>query len=81
MKIDVTNIKSSKCDKLSKILTDQSGTKDKLEEGLTEDAIILKTRRNPRDGWDKEFQKMHLNEDDELLILDVFEDEDFDEWK
>ena len=26
------------------------------------------------------FKEMHENEDDQLLIDDVFEDENFDEW-
>jgi antitoxin MazE len=43
--------------------------------------IILRPISEPRKGWDKEFQKMHENGDDQLLVNDVFEDENFDEWK
>ena len=43
--------------------------------------IILRPISEPRKGWDKAFQKMHENGDDQLLINDVFEDENFDEWK
>jgi antitoxin ParD1/3/4 len=32
----------------------------------------------PREGWDTAFKKMHDNGDDQLLIPDVFEDENID---
>jgi antitoxin MazE len=43
--------------------------------------IILRPISEPRKGWDKAFQKMHENDEDQLLMNDVFEDENFDEWK
>jgi antitoxin MazE len=36
--------------------------------------------KEPRKNWEKAFKKMHENGDDQLLIDDVFEDENFDEW-
>lgn len=36
--------------------------------------------QNPREGWDEAFKQMHENGDDELLIPDIFEDEDLSEW-
>ena len=42
--------------------------------------IILKPKAEPRKNWEKAFKKMHENGDDQLLIDDVFEDENFDEW-
>lgn len=32
----------------------------------------------PREGWEKYFQEMHKNGHDNLLIDDVFEDENFE---
>ena len=32
----------------------------------------------PRKGWEKQFEEMHKNGDDKLLIDDVFEDENFE---
>lgn len=43
--------------------------------------IILRPISEPRKGWDKSFQKMHKNGDDQLIINDVFDDENFGEWK
>ena len=48
---------------------------------LEKGQIILRPISEPRKGWDKAFQKMHKNGEDQLLLDDVFEDENFDEWK
>jgi antitoxin MazE len=48
---------------------------------LEKEQIILRPIPEPRKGWDNAFQKMHENNDDQLLLDDVFEDENFDEWK
>ena len=47
---------------------------------LEQGQIILKPIDSPRKDWDKAFQKMRENNDDCLLINDVFEDENFEEW-
>jgi hypothetical protein len=41
----------------------------------------LKPVSKPRKGWEKAFEKMAENGDDNLLIDDVFEDENPEEWK
>ena len=43
--------------------------------------IVIEPIDNPRDNWDIQFEKMNENKDDELLIPDVFTDENLDEWK
>jgi antitoxin MazE len=48
---------------------------------LEKGQIILRPIAEPRVGWDKAFQKMHEECDNQLFINDVFEDENFDEWK
>ncbi len=42
--------------------------------------IIFNPIDEPRKGWEKAFKQMHENGDDELLMDDVFEDENFEEW-
>jgi antitoxin MazE len=54
---------------------------DKIELILEKGYIVLKPKTEPRVGWEKAFQKMHENGDDQLLINDIFEDETFEEWK
>ena len=41
--------------------------------------MILKPIKSVREGWDEAFKEMRSNNDDELLIDDVFEDEKFEE--
>ncbi len=38
---------------------------------------VIKVRKN----WDKAFEKMALSGVDNLLIDDIFEDENLDSWK
>jgi len=38
-------------------------------------------RKNLRRGWVKAFKRMAKNKDDRLLLPDVFEEEEFGEWK
>ena len=43
--------------------------------------MLLSPCKKPREGWDLAFKEMNENGDDKLLIDDIFEDENFDEWK
>lgn len=54
--------------------------KDKVELILEKGHIILKPISSPRKNWEKEFKKMSENGDDKLLMNDVFEDENLEEW-
>lgn len=45
----------------------------------TDNAIIIKKSKQQRNGWLAAFEALRANNGDELLISDVFEDEDFDE--
>ena len=42
--------------------------------------VISPADNDKRKGWADAFKKMAENGDDELLIPDVFEDEDFKDW-
>ena len=42
---------------------------------------IILTKSNSREGWDLAAQKLHLEQGDQLMIPDIFEDESLDEWK
>jgi antitoxin MazE len=42
--------------------------------------VISPVEEQKRKGWAEAFQEMAKNGDDELLIPDVFEDEDFKDW-
>ena len=80
MELSIINIGNSKGVRLSKTILEKYSISDKVELILEKDYIILKPKTEPRKGWDKAFEKMHKNGDDQLLMDDVFEDESFEEW-
>jgi antitoxin MazE len=81
MELSVINIGNSKGIRLSKTILEKYNIHDKIEVILEKGYIVLKPKTEPRKGWEKAFQKMHENGDDQLLMNDVFEDETFEEWK
>ena len=81
METAIIKIGNSKGLRLSKAIIDKYNIKDKVELILEDDQIILKPVEEPRKGWRTAFKKMHERGDDQPFIDDVFEDENFDEWK
>lgn len=79
MEISVIRIGNSKGIRLAKTILEKYGIQDKVELILEEGYLILKPVIKPREGWEASFKEMHENGDDELLIDDIFEDEDFQE--
>lgn len=80
MEVSVINIGNSKGIRLSKTILEKYNINDKVELILEKGYIILKPKAEPRKNWEKAFKKMHENGDDQLLMHDVFEDENFEEW-
>lgn len=80
MEISVISIGNSKGIRLTKTILEKYNIKDTVELILEKGYIILKSKSVPRKGWEKSFEKMHKVGDDNLLIDDVFNDENFDEW-
>ena len=81
MEVSIIKIGNSKGFRLTKTILERDNITDKIELILEKGQIILRPISEPRKGWDKAFQKMHENGADQLLMNDVFEDENFDEWK
>ncbi|MDZ7741529.1 MAG: AbrB/MazE/SpoVT family DNA-binding domain-containing protein [Bacteroidota bacterium] len=80
MEISVIKIGNSKGFRLSKTLFEKYNIKDKVELILEKGYIILKPISKPRKAWEKSFKEMSETGDDQLLINDVFEDENLEEW-
>lgn len=80
MEASVISIGNSKGIRLSKIILEKYNISDKVELILEKGYIILKAKNEPRKNWEKHFKKMAENEDDHLLIDDVFDEENFEEW-
>ena len=66
--------------RLSKTILDKYNIKDKVKIVLEEGRIILIPIETPRQNWEAAFEKMSIEGDDKLLMNDVFNDENFEEW-
>jgi antitoxin MazE len=80
MEISIVQVGNSKGIRLNKMLLEKYQITDKVELVLQDDCIVIKPIKKPRQGWAEAFKRMHENGDDELLIDDIFEDEDLEEW-
>ena len=80
MELSIINIGNSKGIRLSKTILEKYNIQDKIEIILEKGFIVLKPKAEPRKNWEKAFQEMHKNGEDQLLIDDVFDDENFEEW-
>ena len=81
MEVPIIKIGNSKGILLSKTLLEQYKFGKKLEIIMKHNHLELRPLRSPREGWDEKFKLMHQNGDDRLLIDDIFEDENMEEWK
>jgi antitoxin MazE len=81
MEISIIKIGNSKGIRISKELLKRYHITDRVELILEEQQMVIRPLVQPRKGWDEAFKAMHENQDDQLLIEDVFEDENFDEWE
>ncbi len=80
MEISVIKIGNSKGFRLPKALLEKYDIRDKVELILEKGFIVLKPVQTPRKGWEEAFKKMHEKGDDKLLMDDVFEEENPEEW-
>lgn len=81
MKVSIIKIGNSKGLRLPKSLLKRYNIKDQVELVFEAEHILLKPIDQPRAGWAEAFEKIKDEGDNEALIEDVFEDEDFEEWK
>lgn len=80
METSIIKIGNSRGLRLSKTILEKYHIKDKVELILEKGQIILRPIESPRKNWEEKFKEMEDNNEDELLMNDVFEDENFDEW-
>jgi len=81
METSIIKIGNSKGLRLSKSILEKYNIGEKIEIILEKGRIILKPIEKPRKNWETAFRKMRLENDDHLLVNDVFENETFEEWK
>lgn len=81
MNINVIRIGNSRGIRLPRKILDQCQIEDQVDLNVKGDTIVLTPiRKKPREGWEEHAIKMHDAHDDELMIPDVFSDEDLPEW-
>ena len=80
MEASIIKIGNSKGLRLSKTILEKYQIKDKIELILEKGQIVLRPIDTPRKNWEEQFREMAENNDDTLLINDVFEEESFEEW-
>jgi antitoxin MazE len=80
MEISIIKIGNSKGIRLPKTVLEKYEINETINLVMEKDCIVLRPVKEPRKGWDLAFKKMHQNEEDQLLINDVFTEEDFEEW-
>ena len=81
MEVSVVKIGNSRGIRLSKTIIERYNIRDTVEMILHKGHIIIKPLSRPRKGWDKAFIEMHANGDDKLIMQDIFEEENLEEWK
>jgi len=81
MEVSVVKIGNSRGIRFSKTIIERYNIRDTVEMILDKGHIIIKPLSRPRKGWDKAFIEMHANGDDRLIMPDIFEEENLEEWK
>jgi len=81
MKVSIVKIGNSKGLRLSKTILEKYNFQDSVEMILEDEQIVIRPITKSREGWDEAFKSMNDNGDDKLLIDDVFDDENPEEWK
>ncbi|MBE0673679.1 MAG: AbrB/MazE/SpoVT family DNA-binding domain-containing protein [Bacteroidales bacterium] len=81
MEVSVVKIGNSRGIRFSKTILERYNIRDSVNLILEKGHIIIKPVTRPRKGWEKAFKEMHDNQDDGLLMPDVFDDEISEEWK
>ncbi len=81
MEVSVVKIGNSRGIRFSKTIIERYNIRDTVEMILDKGHIIIKPLTRPRKGWDNAFIEMHANGDDKLIMPDIFEEENLEEWK
>jgi len=81
MEVSVIKSGNSRGIRFSKTIIERYNIRDTVEMILDKGHIIIKPLARPRKGWDKAFIEMHANGDDKLIMPDIFDEENLEEWK
>ena len=81
MEVAVIKIGNSKGIRFSKTIIERYNIRDTVDLILDKGQICIRPLSKPRKGWEKAFKEMHDNGEDKLMMPDIFEEENLEEWK
>jgi len=80
MKVSIVPIGNSKGIRIPKSVLQQCNIDKYADVEVKDEHIVVKPYKNkPRENWEKSFEKMHQNNDDQLIIDDNL-DLEFEDW-
>jgi antitoxin MazE len=84
MKTKLVRIGNSRGIRLPKSVIEQAGLGEEVELDVGEGQIVIRSKRNPREGWEEACRRMHECGDDQLIdgplpSLTKFDEEEW-EW-
>ncbi len=80
MKTKLIKVGNSQGVRIPRLLIEEAGLTGELEMSVEGDALVLRTARHPRAGWEEAFAEMHAAGDDELLDPLTATEFDESEW-
>ncbi len=78
LSIPIVQIGSSRGIRIPKKILDTLGFTNSVVAIVSDNAITLKAKKKPRDGWEADYKRCHELKEDELLIPHEL---DIDLWK
>ena len=84
MLVSIVPIGNSRGIRIPKSVLQQLNIEEKVELEIHDRELLIRPiKKKVREGWSEEFMKMHNNGDDKLLINDLeeFEEQDEFQWK
>ncbi len=81
MEVSVIKIGNSRGIRFSKTIIERYNIRDNVELILEDGQIIIRPLPQTRKGWDQAFSEMHASGDDKLIMPDIFDEEEPEEWK
>ena len=81
MQVNVVKIGNSKGIRIPKKVLDQCQVNETLDLSVQDNVIVLTpVHKKPREGWAEAARLCHERGDDQLLIHDIWEDDEGWEW-
>lgn len=81
MKAQIIKIGNSRGIRIPKLLLEESNLEGQVEIEVVDDGLLIKSTKPARHGWEDAFRALVENDDDEMLIDDVKNRFDKEQWR